>query len=152
MLRAITLIIAVAALLCQRADARLWDTIAEAESRYGPSIAKFPGKQGELDRKYRYKDFLVLVTYAGGKSESEIYARQDEKPLSEREMKFFLDLNSAGHVWERPRDEPMWYLSAPDRKSRIAAAAYTPRFPRTTLPGFMVVTAAYVRRHKIFNI
>jgi hypothetical protein len=151
MLRVVPFMLALAALFSSRADARLWETVAQVEARFGRPLKVTPGDlPGEEDRKYSWKGFLLLVTYFGGKSESEFYMHTDmQKPFSEREVQSLLKLTAAGKRWDRPRSEPMWYLIDSDGKTHMAAVGYYPKLPRLNLPAFTSVTAAYARRHNI---
>jgi hypothetical protein len=154
MLCVITLTFALTSLLSSRADARLWETVVQAEARFGRPLKVTRGDlPGEEDRKYRWKGFLLLVTYVGGKSENELYMHSDmQKPFSNEEVQSLLKLSSAGKRWDKPRSEPMWYLIDSDGKTQIAAAAYYPKLPRVNAPAFTAVTATYARRHKMINI
>lgn len=153
MCRAITLAAIVTLLLPSFAHARLWETVAQIESRFGPPVQTWPVKSGEQDRRYRYKRYKVLVTYANGKSASELYMHVDAAaPFADAEVKSLLSEHSLGNTWERPLPEPMWYMTARGKKERIAAAAYYPKLPRVGQPAFTVITAAYARQHKILHI
>jgi len=102
MFRAITLIFLIVSVSAHDAPARLSETKAQLDARYGPSVKKLQADPGEEMFEYRHADFFVVVTLVRGKSESEIYAHQDGKtPLSEREIQSFLDINSFGKHWER---------------------------------------------------
>ena len=69
---------ALLALVTSRANARLWETIPQIEARYGHALETSPGDApGEEDRKYRYKDFYVLVTFLYGRSDVEWYFHTD---------------------------------------------------------------------------
>jgi len=61
---------ALLALVTLRANARLWETILQTEARYGRALQAFPSDApGEEQRKYRYKDFYVLITFLHGRSD-----------------------------------------------------------------------------------
>jgi hypothetical protein len=73
MLRAITLFTAAATVfVCRYAGACLWETKAELDARYGKPISTFDNAYGK-NYIYRFKQFQVLVTLLGGKSQSEVY-------------------------------------------------------------------------------
>ncbi len=147
MLRAFTVMVFVA-LLASRADARLWETIAQAESRYGHALQKFPGDAaGEEQRKYRYKDFYVLVTFLRGRSDDEKYFHVDAKsPFSDRDIQFFLSMTSGGKAWRKSGELPVWTLGGSSVESWKALAAYYPKVPGTTVPGFGVCTLARAKK------
>jgi hypothetical protein len=153
MCRAITLVAAVTMLLPRFAHARLWETVAQIENRFGPPVQTWAVKSGEQDRRYRYKQYKVLVTYVNGRSASELYMHADTASLfPDAEVKSLLDDHSLGNRWERPLAEPMWYMTAHGKNERIAAAAYYPKLPRVGEPAFTVLTATYARRHHILHI
>src|SRR5437899_2816098 len=134
MLRAFT-IIAFLASFASRADARLWDTIAQTEARYGRALQKFPGDApGEEQRKYRYEDFYVLVTFLHGRSDDEKYFHVDAKsPFSDRDIQLFLSMTSGGKAWQKSSQLPVWTLGGSSVESWKALAAYYPKVPGTTI-------------------
>jgi hypothetical protein len=154
MLRALTLAVLLA-LVTSRANARLWETIPQTEARYGHSLQTFPGDApGEEERKYRYKDFYILVTFLDGQSDEEWYFHVDGKaPFSDREIQFFLSMTSGGKPWQKSSDvsdEPVWTLGGSSVESSKAIAAYYPKLPGTTIPGFGIYTIA--RAKKVMKI
>ena len=141
MLRALTLFV-VAAVVVPRADARLWETIAQTEGRYGRALQKFAGeRRGEEERKYRYKDFYILVTFLDGRSDDEKYFHVDGKtPFSDRDIQFFLNMTSGGKPWRKSSDLEVWTLGGATPENWKALAAYYPKVPGTTIPGFGICT------------
>src|SRR6516164_1605166 len=111
MLRALTLAV-LPTLVISRAEARLWESVAQTEARYGHALAKFLGDAPrEEQRKYRYKDFYILVTFVDGRSEDEWYFHLDGKTaLSEQDIQFFLTMTSDGKPWQKPSDGLVWTL------------------------------------------
>ena len=150
MLRALTLT-ALIVLVSSRATARLWETVPQTEARYGRALQTFPGDApGEEERKYRYKDFYVLVTFLDGRSDDEWYFHVDGKtPLGDREIQFFLSMTSGGKPWQNP-SELLWTLGGSSVESWKAVAAYFPKLPGTTIPGFGIYTIA--RAKKVMKI
>ena len=148
MFRAITLIFLIVSVSAHDAPARLSETKAQLDARYGPSVKKLQADPGEEMFEYRHADFFVVVTLVRGKSESEIYAHQDGKtPLSEREIQSFLDINSFGKHWERSPDIPVWSLGGSDPSTWIALAAYYPKSPHIVAPGLGIMTITYAKQH-----
>jgi hypothetical protein len=148
MLRLFT-VIALVALVASRADACLWESVAQTEARYGPTLQKFPGDApGEEDRKYRYKDFYILVTFLHDRSDEEWYFRMDGKtPLSDRDIQFFLSMTSGGTPWQKLSGvSDMWSLGGPSIESWKAVAAYYPKLPRSTIPGLGIYTLARAKK------
>src|SRR5438132_6119398 len=98
MCRAITLFLVVTFLLAGLAHGRLWETVAQIESRFGPPVQTWPVKSSEQDRRYRYKQYKVLVTYANGRSASELYMHADSAaPFADAEVKSLLAEHSLGN-------------------------------------------------------
>jgi hypothetical protein len=129
---------ALLALVTSRANARLWETIPQTEARYGRALKAFPGDApGEEERKYRYKDFYVLVTFLYGRSDDEWYFHTDGKtPFSGREIQFFLSMTSGGTPWQKSSDvSDVWSLGGSNVENWKAVAAYYPKLPRSTIPG-----------------
>ena len=152
MLRALILA-ALLALAASRANARLWETIPQTEARYGRALQTFPGDApGEEQRKYRYKDFYVLVTFLDGRSDDEWYFHMDGKtPLNDGEIQFFLSMTSGGKPWQKSRDvSDVWALGGSNVESWKAVAAYFPKLLGTTIPGFGIYTIA--RAKKVMKI
>jgi hypothetical protein len=147
MLRALTLL-ALAAFVVPRGDARLWETIAQTEARYGHALQKFSGEQrGEEQRKYRYKSFYILVTFVGGRSDDEMYFHTDGKtPFSDRDIQFFLNMTSGGKPWQKSSNLLVWTLGGSTVESWNALAAYFPKVPGTTIPGFGISTLARAKK------
>jgi len=140
---------ALLALVTSRANARLWATIPQTEARYGGALQTFPGDApGEEQRKYRYKDFYVLVTFLYGRSDDEWYFHTDGKtPFSDREIQFFLSMTSGGSPWQKSSDvSDVWSLGGSSVESWKAVAAYYPKLPRTTIPGLGIYTLARAKK------
>ena len=140
---------ALLALVTSRANARLWETISQIEARYGHALQTLPGDApGEEDRKYRYKDFYVLVTFLYGRSDVEWYFHTDLKtPFSDGEIQFFLSMTSGGTPWQKSSDvSDMWSLGGPSVESWKAMAAYYPKLPRSTIPGLGIYTFARAKK------
>ena len=150
MLRALILA-ALLALAASRSNARLWETISQTEARYGGSLQTFTGDNpAEEQRKYRYKDFYVLVEFLDGRSDDEWYFHIDGKtPLSDGEIQFFLSMTSDGKPWRNP-SELLWTLGGSSIESCKAVAAYYSKLPRTTIPGLGIYTIA--RAKKVMKI
>jgi len=147
MLRVLT-VIAVAVLIASPLEARLWEDIAQTEARYGPALQKFPGDApGEEQRKYRYKDFYILITFLHGRSDDEWYFHIDGKtPFSDRDIQFFLGMTSGGKPWQKSSDLAVWSLGGFTVESWKAVAAYYPKLPDTTIPGFGICTLARAKK------
>ena len=140
MLRAIILVVVITASAAQRAHGCLSESRAQIEARYGRSLEKFTSDRGEEQRKYRYKDFYILVTFVAGKSEEEYYFHQDKTAFSQREIDFFLKMNSGGKPWQRTSKLPIWFFGGPSAQTSKALGAYYPKSKEHTVPGLTVST------------
>jgi hypothetical protein len=148
MLRVATLIFVSACLITQHAGARLGETKAQLDARYGRSVKKLQADPGEEMFEYRHKDLFVLVTFVHGKSEMEIYAHQDGKtPLTQNEIESFLNINSFDKRWEKSAEIPVWSLGGSDPRTWIAMAAYYPKSPHIIAPGLSIMTTGYAKQH-----
>src|SRR5262249_47941874 len=111
----VLILAALLVLVTSRANARLWETISQTEARYGGALQTFNGDNpAEEQRKYRYKDFYVLVEFLDGRSDDEWYFHMDGKtPLTDGEIQSFLSMTSGGKRWQKSSDvsdEPVWTL------------------------------------------
>jgi len=115
-------IIVSAALFASPAFARIGETEAQIEKRYGKP--KFTFSQGdELPSKgYISAGLRITVTYVDGVSESEFYQKPDQSALSETEIKTLLAANAEDGIWaEQPEvlgSVHTWKIAA---KNRIAS-------------------------------
>jgi hypothetical protein len=139
-MRATVLAIIMTVLAGHYAQGGLWETRAQIERRYGRSLEKFTSDRGEEQRKYRYKQFFILVTLVGGKSEEEYYFHQDKTPFSQQEINSFLSMNSGGKPWQRTSKLPIWFFGGPSAETSKALAAYYPRSKEHSVPGLTVST------------
>lgn len=147
MLRAATAFV-LACALAHQAGACLHETTAQIEGRYGRSTKPAQAQPGEEAREYRYKDFIVIVTFVEGKSAQELFVHQDFKsPLSDSEIQSLLDMNSLGQRWEKSPDIPVWSLGGDDPHTWVALAAYFPKSPQYVAPGLGIMTADYAKKH-----
>jgi hypothetical protein len=65
--------------------------------------------RGEEKRKYRYKDFYVLVTFLNGRSDDEKYFHVNTKmAFSDRDIQLFLKMTSDGKDWQKSKELPIW--------------------------------------------
>ncbi len=146
MMRALTLICVLACLSIQDAHARLFETEREVLARYGGIAKKLKAGPGEEMFVYQQGDFFVVVAFVNGKSAMEVYGHRDGKtPLSTKEMRSFLDLNSFGQHWRKSPDIPLWSLGGWNPRSWTALAACYPKSPHTA-PGLGVMTFSYARK------
>ncbi len=94
------------AFLPGRASARLWETEAQIEGRYGRPLPS------GFDRTYFYafENLAILVQFSNGVSDEESYGLLDSKnALTEPEIRSILQANSNGSQW-RQEKENSWSL------------------------------------------
>jgi hypothetical protein len=83
---------------------------------------------------------LIAMLYASGH-------------YSNSEIQFFLSMTSDGKRWQKSSDvsdEPIWTLGGSSLENCKADAAYYPKLPGTTIPGFGIYTIA--RAKKVMKI
>jgi len=93
----ITCCITVLVLFSATAFARIGETEAQIENRYGRSTSSFRSTRG-----YFYKDFFVIVTFDNAVSGIETYEKRNGTPISAMEIKRLLEANSGGTKWHEP--------------------------------------------------
>ena len=87
-----------ALLLCGvTAFARIGETEAQIEKRYGKPTSSSPSTKG-----YFYNDFFIIVTFDNGVSGIETYEKRNRAPLSDVEIESLLEANGGGTKWQEP--------------------------------------------------
>jgi hypothetical protein len=79
------------------AFARIGETEAQIENRYGRSASSFRSTKG-----YFYKDFFIIVTFDNGVSGIETYEKRNGTPMSAAEIRKLLEANGGGTKWHEP--------------------------------------------------
>ncbi len=86
-------------LTASSAPARIGETEAQIEKRYGKAVFTF-SHGSELPRKgYIASGFRITVTYIDGVSQAEDYHKPDEAKLSQTEIDTLLAANASGSTW-----------------------------------------------------
>jgi hypothetical protein len=144
MLRAITLFtVAAAAFVCRSADARLWETKAELDARYGKPTRILSDAVGK-HYIYRFKQFHVDVVLLDGKSQCERYYHSNNNSgLTSTEIETLLSLNALGNNWHETEQEWMFALVKPSVRDPIAVGLY---LPGASPPILAVVTADFAKK------
>ena len=103
------------ALIATSAHARVGETVKQVEARYGKPQRVLHERGSFRELGYGYRGFMVGVSYVGGISKSEGFARPDTPRLSDAEVQQLLDLSLApGMSWKRLADQsgdPFWVRS-----------------------------------------
>ncbi len=87
-------------LLSGTAAARIGETEAEVEARYGSPIFALPSKvEASLTKCYLSGGFSIAVTYVGGRSAREMLAKADKSAISDKEIQRLLEANAGGADW-----------------------------------------------------
>ncbi|MDD2710003.1 MAG: hypothetical protein PHV34_18630 [Verrucomicrobiae bacterium] len=130
-----------AACFAGRAEARLGEKIKVIEARYGAPVETLPPNHSwEEIYAYRVGDYVVTVSFVGGRSQCERYTKQKKGVLfADEELKTLLDANADGKVWEsfEGKIKTGWL-----RKDGKAMAFY---LPLQTPPALWVLSAEYKR-------
>jgi hypothetical protein len=117
-------VIAFVLAILTEADARLWETKAQIDARYGKPIRVDKDPNGDL-YTYRFKQCYVLVTFLDGKSQSELYLRTDyASRLTSREIQEIFSMNTVGNSSWRTSDG-IFALVPKAGGHPIAVAAYS---------------------------
>ena len=107
------LLITAALLPASRAVARVGETEAQVEARYGKPYARDVQRGSLRLFAYRKDDMEIGVIYQDGKSAAELYSKRDKSALSDTEIRVLLDANSAGASWVKaPGGVPMWKIES----------------------------------------
>ncbi|NUN92962.1 MAG: hypothetical protein HUU04_04185 [Verrucomicrobiae bacterium] len=118
------------ALAVMRAEARLGETQAEIEKRYGPAIRKVKfQKPVERRFKYHFSGYIIEVSFIQDRCVMEAIERADRGFLGEDEVAAFLRANEAGSSWRREENSntERGYRRA-DGKAIAHLDAYLTRF------------------------
>ncbi len=86
-------------LLQGSAAARIGETEAEVNARYGNAIINLPSQQNTVTKCYLSRGFSIAVTYVDGKSAREMVAKADKTEITEKEINRLLEVNSGGSSW-----------------------------------------------------
>ena len=81
------------------AHARIGETEAQIQKRYGKPLKVIGDSPAQRAITYRVHTYYVLVVFLDGKSECETYAKQDGGPFSSDEVRILLQNNSDGKGW-----------------------------------------------------
>lgn len=79
------------------AFARIGETEAQIEKRYGQPTSSFRSTKG-----YFYKDFFIIVAFDNGVSGIETYEKRNGAPMSAVEIARLLEANGGGTKWHEP--------------------------------------------------
>ena len=95
-------IILLAALTAATASARIGETAAEIENRYGkPGPSVGTDELGHQTSQYLFSGYKIIVTFVGGKSEREKYSKEDESRLWTDDINSLLTMNvTNGATWK----------------------------------------------------
>ena len=89
--------IAALVLCTATAFARIGETEAQIEKRYGK-----PTPSSSSTKGYFYKDLFIIVSFDDGVSGIETYEKRDGASMSAGEIRQLLDANGDGTKWQEP--------------------------------------------------
>ena len=93
-------------LLATSARGRVGETVKQVEVRYGKPQRVLHERGSFRELGYRYRGFMVGVSYIGGISKGEGFARSDTPQLSESNIQQLLALSLApGTSWKLTSDQ-----------------------------------------------
>ena len=93
-------------LLATSVRARVGETVKQVEARYGKPQRVLHEHGSFRELGYGYRGFMVGVSYVGGISKSEGFARPGTRALSDSDVQQFLSLSVApGTTWKRAPDQ-----------------------------------------------
>jgi hypothetical protein len=113
------------------ARARLGETQAKVTERYGKPTQVYRDVKGRTGYIYRFDGYLVMVQYIDGISHSEIYAKENDAELNEKELDSILAANASGEKWQEIPNATMTKASGPGWRGWVilrtgALSAYGP--------------------------
>ena len=84
------------------AEARLGETEAQIQQRYGNPIALLPARGGDpgLTKCYSADGFIISVTYVNGGSVREIFSKTNKAKLTDAEIQSTLKANVVSAPWK----------------------------------------------------
>lgn len=146
-----SILLACLGLLSHAAEARLGETVAECDARYGKPLENEPGEplgEGETERMYRFLEYEVRVVFYKGRSELEQFDRhtrdadgnRDEIPAADRDV---ILLRNLGPRYQRKVDSND--VDGTGWKNAAGNKAYLRRYGRNASL-LEVNTAAYEAR------
>ncbi|GDY22185.1 hypothetical protein LBMAG56_35320 [Verrucomicrobiota bacterium] len=110
------------------AQAGIGETKQQVEKRYGKPVQMEPDSKapdiGESEEMYKWNNYMVVVTYVGGRSELEMVWREDSKAILIAEIEDLLKFQGEGFKrvkvpddkksdtkqWETPKGDRAFYL------------------------------------------
>ena len=93
----ITYCIAALVLFGATAFARIGETGAQIQKRYGQ-----PTSGSGATKTYSYKDFFIIVTFDNDVSAIETFQKRDSSPMPVKEIAALLKANGDGEKWSEP--------------------------------------------------
>jgi hypothetical protein len=105
-MRTAALVTLLALLAAGRVDARLGESQAEIEKRYGPPFRKLKfQKPIEKRFSYRFSGYAIEVSFIEDRSVLELIERDDRGFFADDEVAAFLRANEVGLSWRREESE-----------------------------------------------
>ena len=115
-----TTLLLIALMFSTPAFARIGETTAELDKRYGKP--RETTREKVETRRYSFRGYTVLVGFEKGISQCEIYQREDNFRMSEPEIQGLLQANAGKSEWLPDPDENLdnFVYWSKDKKTRIA--------------------------------
>jgi hypothetical protein len=138
----LSLVVILCALCASSASARIGETEAQIEKRYGKFLPPAMPKHGIPMKMYRAAGMIIGVAYLDGKSEAEFYQKQETGDFSDHEIQLLLDTNSAGKKWDKVQSPDFNH----ENWTREGAIASRDKF--ATKPALMIMTLRFTEISK----
>jgi hypothetical protein len=134
-----TLLLLIALMCNASAFARLGETTAQIDKRYGQPLETIRNN-GE-SRRYSFREFTVLVGFERGISECEVYQKKDSSRMTQAEIQGLLQVNAGSSEWSDDPEENIDNYVYWSRDKRTRVAIYT-----LATHGLMVTSKAFLPR------
>ena len=135
-MKASLVIITFVSLVATSAHARVGETVKQVEARYGKPQRVLHERGSFRELGYGYRGFMVGVSYIGGISKSEGFARPDTPRLSDADVQQILALSLApGTTWKLASDQKgdrLWVRS----DGKVVALLNAQKFLQVQEKGF----------------
>jgi hypothetical protein len=95
-----------ASFLAASAQARIGETIAQIQNRFGAGIVVKQEGAGSVRFRYRLRDLKIDVQFNDGRCVWELF--HADAPITKEHVHFILDVNGKDHGWNFNPNETSW--------------------------------------------
>jgi len=79
----------------------LSETPDQIATRYGAPVKSYQDVKGRLGHLYRSEGYVIMVQFLQGRSQTEVYAKENDDELSQAELAVIMAANAFGEKWEK---------------------------------------------------